>query len=138
MVCSPSLRSIMQSQPHHVVAHVSCLAQADKGSLKYFEASISRSMGTTSGGAMPKTTFYACLLLLVLNGKELLSPLLRHAHASRISDMQQKGVSTTGAPRANLLLLLSFASFLFAGFNVVQAQTPQGEKLYNSHLSRRG
>ena len=54
-------------------------------------------MGTTSGGAMQKTTLYACLLLLVLSGKELLSPLLRHAHASRISDnhMQQKGVSTT-------------------------------------------
>ena len=87
---------------------------------------------------MQKTTLYACLLLLVLNGKELLSPLLRHAHASRISDnhMQQKGVSTTGAPRANLLLLLSFASSLFAGFNVVQAQTPQGEELYDSHLSR--
>ena len=31
------------------------------------------------------------------------------------------------------LLLLSFASTLFAGFSVVQAQTPQGEELYESH-----
>ena len=33
------------------------------------------------------------------------------------------------------LLLLSLASALFAGCNVVQAQTPQGEELYNSHYA---
>ena len=77
---------------------------------------------------MQKTTFCACLLLLVLSGKELLWPLL--VHAARIATSCSEHRS---APGTNCLLLLSFGSALLAGCNVAQAQTPQGEELYNSH-----